>query len=155
MRWSPGYKDMAGQTGVEMIFDVMHTTDGLIAYSESADLPRLVRQDRHQEQTMSRTSILALTAIAVLGTASLAARTASAWHLGAAGSAGSVVLDAMPIADAPGGNAGTRPAGTEAETQSCWRPGLSRNIGIAEQSCDVLTPAPQMPPKPAPPSPRR
>jgi len=109
---------------------------------------------------MSRTSILTLTAIAVLATSSLVARSASAWHLGAAGSAGSVVLDAMPIADATGSNAGgsnagTRPAGTEAETQSCWRPGLSRNIGIAEQSCDVLAPAPQMPPKPTRPSPQR
>ena len=29
-----------------------------------------------------------------------------------------------------------------AEKQSCWRPGLSRNIGIAEPRCDVVTSTP-------------
>jgi hypothetical protein len=31
-------------------------------------------------------------------------------------------------------------APARSETQSCWHPGLRRNIGIAELSCDALAP---------------
>jgi hypothetical protein len=31
----------------------------------------------------------------------------------------------------------TQPAPVQREARSCWHPGLARNIGIAEQSCDA------------------
>ena len=33
------------------------------------------------------------------------------------------------------------------EEQSCWHPGLSRNIGIAEPSCDLFASEPRIPPQ--------
>jgi hypothetical protein len=33
------------------------------------------------------------------------------------------------------------------EEQSCWHPGLSRNIGIAEPSCDLFNSEPRIPPQ--------
>jgi hypothetical protein len=30
------------------------------------------------------------------------------------------------------------PHGPPIEEQSCWRPGMTRNIGVAELSCDAL-----------------
>jgi hypothetical protein len=41
----------------------------------------------------------------------------------------------MPITNEKG-------TGTKTVKQSCWRSGLSRNIGIAEQSCDAFTSTP-------------
>jgi len=38
-----------------------------------------------------------------------------------------------------------RPA--RASRESCWHPGMSRNIGIAERACDPLTPKPRMRPE--------
>jgi tetratricopeptide (TPR) repeat protein len=40
-----------------------------------------------------------------------------------------------------------RRAKANTENKSCWRPGMSRNIAIAEQACDPLTSKPPMSPK--------
>jgi hypothetical protein len=46
----------------------------------------------------------------------------------------------------------------EKPIRACWHPGLARNIGIAEQSCDALTgpssPAPSIERLPLPPRPK-
>jgi len=91
----------------------------------------------------------------VLGTSCLVAGSASAGNLGPARSTGGVVSDAMTIVEqsVPTGAQG-KPA-PKTENQSCWHPGLSRNIGIAEPSCAPFTPAPQVPPKSTPPSRRQ
>jgi hypothetical protein len=104
---------------------------------------------------MSRPSIVTLTAIAVLGTSCLVAGSASAGGLGPARSAEGVVSDAKTIAEQSVPTEAQGNPGPKTEKQSCWHPGLSRNIGIAEQSCDVFTPAPQVPPKSTPPSRRQ
>jgi len=100
---------------------------------------------------MSRLSIVTLTAIAVLGTSSLVAGSASA----SARSTGGVVSDAMTIAEQSVPTEAQGKPAPKTEKQSCWHPGLSRNIGIAEPSCDVFTQAPQVPPKSTPPSRRQ
>jgi hypothetical protein len=46
--------------------------------------------------------------------------------------AGAVTLAQSTPADQP-----VKPAPDEVAVQSCWHPGLARNIGIAEPSCDA------------------
>jgi hypothetical protein len=54
------------------------------------------------------------------------------------GSLGTVALALTISASAPAQSVSIQ-APARSEKQSCWHPGLSRNIGIAELSCDVFT----------------
>ena len=87
---------------------------------------------------MSRTCVLALTTIAALGTSCLVGNNALAWDAGVSYSAAGAVSHAVPIADQSVPAEAQSEAAPKTEKQSCWRPGLSRNIGIAEPSCDVF-----------------
>ena len=40
-------------------------------------------------------------------------------------------------------NSGTTKPSAKIESESCWRPGMSRNIGIAERACDPFTSKPE------------
>jgi len=42
-------------------------------------------------------------------------------------------------------DSGTEKAGNATRNESCWRPGMSRNIGIAEPACDASTSKPRTP----------
>ena len=52
---------------------------------------------------------------------------------------GAVLLtpDAVTFAQSTPADQAAKPAPAEVVVQSCWHPGLSRNIGIAEPSCDA------------------
>ena len=46
-------------------------------------------------------------------------------------------LSNLAYAEPASTEAQTQPAPVQREARSCWHPGLARNIGIAEQSCDA------------------
>jgi len=52
---------------------------------------------------------------------------------------GAVLLapNAVTFAQSTPADRAAQPAPAEVVVQSCWHPGLSRNIGIAEPSCDA------------------
>jgi hypothetical protein len=79
---------------------------------------------------LSRASIFAVTVAAALTTPCLAANNAY--------SAAGVVSQAEPTPhQSVPKEAQSKPV-PKAEEQSCWHPGLARNIGIAELSCDFF-----------------
>jgi hypothetical protein len=88
---------------------------------------------------MPRASKFVLITAAALSTSFFIANIAS--------SAASLVLEAEPIADQSVPKEAQGKPLPKMENQSCWHPGLSRNIGIAEQSCDVFTLEPRTPPQ--------
>lgn len=57
------------------------------------------------------------------------------------------VSNTVGSADMVRANSGTTEASAKTESESCWRPGMSRNIGIAERACDPFTSKPRTPPE--------
>ena len=89
---------------------------------------------------MSRTSvIIALVAVTAFGVLCVVANIALVWDAGSTHSAVAAVPQTAPIADQSVPPEARSDAPPKTEKQSCWRPGFSRNIGIAEPSCDVFT----------------
>ena len=63
-------------------------------------------------------------------------------------SAARLASQAEPIADQSGPNeVKETQSKLVPKEQSCWHPGLSRNIGIAEPSCDLFNSEPRVPPQ--------
>jgi len=98
---------------------------------------------------MQRTSILALAIAAALATSCLADVVAFAWDPGLAGLAGGI-SDARPVAEQSVPTQAPGKPSPKTEKVSCWHPGLPRNIGIAEPSCDVFKSKMQRLPKSSP-----
>jgi hypothetical protein len=96
-----------------------------------------MKQD--QGQTLSRASIFAITVAAALTTPCLATNNAY--------STAGVVSQAEPSADQSVPKEAQSKPVPKTEEQSCWHPGLARNIGIAELSCDFFTSEPRIPPQ--------
>jgi hypothetical protein len=96
-----------------------------------------MKQD--QEQTLSRASIFAVTVAAALIAPCLSANNVY--------SAARLVSQAEPIADQSVPKEAQSKPVPKTKEQSCWHPGLSRNIGIAELSCDFFNSEPRIPPQ--------
>jgi hypothetical protein len=60
----------------------------------------------------------------------------SSW-IRAAAIASLLGLSNLAYAESASTEAQTQPAPVQRAAQSCWSPGLARNIGIAEPSCDA------------------
>lgn len=57
--------------------------------------------------------------------------------IGAAAVASLLCLSNLACAEPASTEAQAQPTPVQREARSCWHPGLARNIGIAEQSCDA------------------
>src|SRR5262249_36839208 len=98
---------------------------------------------------MQGPTILPLAVAAALATSCLSDVVAFAWDHGLAGLAGAI-SDARPVAEQSVPTQSPSKPSPKTEKVSCWHPGLPRNIGIAEPSCDVFKSKMQRLPKSSP-----